>query len=431
MPLHHAVHDAGGAGDRHAQQLRDPAHGHRSVHLEQRHHVELGEAEPASAATRRASATGPWASTTVSSSSRPSVRVRARSDAASPTCHIDNLHQPNECRGPTAREEPCLTGAWPHAMHPAAGQSTRRLAASRDARVPGCRRSAGLMRLRRGPRPARARPQRDGPAPGARHRRGLVGAVSAPSAATRCSRSARASPRRPSGCSSRMAVCHSTTAWWTCSPTTSPRRSATGSRRLRVRHLLSMSTGHAVDGLDTVSGGGWLGASPPRGPGRARARAPGSCTRPVPRTCSSAIATRITGERLLDHLTPRLLAPLGIDGRDVGAGPRRHRRGWLRAGHDHRGRRRVRSAAAPARQLAGAPARVRGVGRRPPPHAHVSNGDPAAASDWTQGYGFQFWRGRHGSFRADGAFGQLCVVLPEQEAGRGGHGRACRTCRPR
>ena len=34
-------------------------------------------------------------------------------------------------------------------------------------------------------------------------------------------------------------------------------------------------------------------------------------------------------------------------------------------------------------------------------------------SDWEQGYGFQFWRCRHGAYRADGAAGQLTVVLPE------------------
>jgi hypothetical protein len=37
-------------------------------------------------------------------------------------------------------------------------------------------------------------------------------------------------------------------------------------------------------------------------------------------------------------------------------------------------------------------------------------------SDWDQGYGFQFWRCRNGAFRGDGAFGQYCIVLPEQDA---------------
>ena len=40
----------------------------------------------------------------------------------------------------------------------------------------------------------------------------------------------------------------------------------------------------------------------------------------------------------------------------------------------------------------------------------------ASASDWAQGYGFQFWRCRHGAFRADGAGGQFTIVMPEQDA---------------
>lgn len=36
-------------------------------------------------------------------------------------------------------------------------------------------------------------------------------------------------------------------------------------------------------------------------------------------------------------------------------------------------------------------------------------------SDWEQGYGFQFWRCTHGAYRADGAYGQYTVVLPEQD----------------
>ncbi len=37
-------------------------------------------------------------------------------------------------------------------------------------------------------------------------------------------------------------------------------------------------------------------------------------------------------------------------------------------------------------------------------------------SDWDQGYGYQFWRCRHGGYRGDGAFGQYCIVLPDQDA---------------
>jgi hypothetical protein len=45
----------------------------------------------------------------------------------------------------------------------------------------------------------------------------------------------------------------------------------------------------------------------------------------------------------------------------------------------------------------------------------TSNGS-APSSDWDQGYGYQFWRSRHNSFRGDGAFGQYCMVIPELDA---------------
>ena len=40
-----------------------------------------------------------------------------------------------------------------------------------------------------------------------------------------------------------------------------------------------------------------------------------------------------------------------------------------------------------------------------------NNGSP----DWTAGYGYQFWLNARGGFRGDGAYGQLCMVFPENE----------------
>jgi CubicO group peptidase (beta-lactamase class C family) len=45
----------------------------------------------------------------------------------------------------------------------------------------------------------------------------------------------------------------------------------------------------------------------------------------------------------------------------------------------------------------------------------MSNGSNPE-SDWEQGYGFQFWRTRHGYYRGDGAFGQFCVILQDLDA---------------
>ena len=203
------------------------------------------------------------------------------------------------------------------------------------------------------------------------------------------------------------------TASWTLLPDDVPPRVGDGLGGLRVRHLLSMSTGHALDGLDSVSEeGGWarhLVAVPV-------AHEPG--THFMYETGATyllaAIATRITGERLLDQLTPRLLAPLGIegatwerspDGIDVGGF------GLAMTTEDIAtfGQLLLQHGAWQGRQL------VPAAWVATATTTHISNGDPAAASDWTQGYGFQFWRSRHDSYRADGAFGQLCVVLPDHD----------------
>ena len=48
--------------------------------------------------------------------------------------------------------------------------------------------------------------------------------------------------------------------------------------------------------------------------------------------------------------------------------------------------------------------------------AQVSGSDPNGQSDWTQGYGYQFWRCRHGAYQASGVFGQCCIVMPQQDA---------------
>jgi CubicO group peptidase (beta-lactamase class C family) len=52
-------------------------------------------------------------------------------------------------------------------------------------------------------------------------------------------------------------------------------------------------------------------------------------------------------------------------------------------------------------------------------HKQVPNDEEGHAKmgdDWKQGYGFQFWRCQHNAFRGDGAGGQFCVVMPEQDA---------------
>jgi CubicO group peptidase (beta-lactamase class C family) len=128
----------------------------------------------------------------------------------------------------------------------------------------------------------------------------------------------------------------------------------------------------------------------------------------------SAIITKVTGQTVLDYLRPRLFEPLGIAHPEWGSSPQGNSFGgwglklctediakfgqlYLQQGKWN-GKQLV-----PAAWVAQATAK------------QVSNGsDPT--KDWDQGYGFQFWRCRHGAYRGDGAFGQFCLVLPEQDA---------------
>lgn len=128
----------------------------------------------------------------------------------------------------------------------------------------------------------------------------------------------------------------------------------------------------------------------------------------------SAIVQQVTGETLFDYLTPRFFEPLGIEGVHWDVNPQGiNAGGWgLRV--------RTRDLAAlgqfylqkgnwQGEQLL-SEAWVEEATR-----LQSSNGyDPE--SDWDQGYGYQFWMCRHGLYRGDGAFGQFCIVFPEQDA---------------
>jgi hypothetical protein len=128
----------------------------------------------------------------------------------------------------------------------------------------------------------------------------------------------------------------------------------------------------------------------------------------------SEIVQKATGTTLLEYLRPRLLEPLGIrnprweaTARGVTLGGYGlaattediARLGQLYLQEGEWGGRRL----LPAEWVAAATARQASNGSNP-------------ASDWDQGYGYQFWRCRHGHYRGDGAFGQYCIVMPEQGA---------------
>ncbi|WP_158235833.1 serine hydrolase domain-containing protein [Deinococcus sp. UR1] len=188
-------------------------------------------------------------------------------------------------------------------------------------------------------------------------------------------------------------------------------------RAMRVEDLLTMRTGHAADTTDVLYAAGeedWVRAV---------------LAQPVEFTPGthfvynsgasfllSALVQRVTGGTLLDYLRPRLLDPLGIgeaawpsNAQGVNLG------GWglhLRTGDAARfGQLLLNRGVWQGRQVL-APAWVDAMsGAHVPPGTNPGD----ERSDWAQGYGYQLWRCRHGAYRADGAFGQFCVVMPGQD----------------
>ena len=135
----------------------------------------------------------------------------------------------------------------------------------------------------------------------------------------------------------------------------------------------------------------------------------------------SAIVQKVTGEKIIDYLRPRLFEPLGIKGEDWEISPQDiNTGGWglrlttedmARFGQLYlqKGRWNGRQVL-PASWVADA---VTSFNDQGPGWARST---PRDSSDWLQGYGYLFWRCRHGAYRADGAMGQYIIVLPDQDA---------------
>jgi len=181
-------------------------------------------------------------------------------------------------------------------------------------------------------------------------------------------------------------------------------------KAMRVRDLLTMTCGH--DAEVKFTNGPWvqafLGHPVPFKPGtHFMYNTPGS-------HMLSAIVRKVTGETVLDYLKPRLFEPLGIENPEWGSSPQGNTfGGWglkIRTEDIAKfGQLYLQKGKWQDKQLVPAAWVEQATSKQ------VSNGsDPA--KDWDQGYGFQFWRCRHGAFRGDGANGQFCVVLPEQDA---------------
>ncbi len=193
-------------------------------------------------------------------------------------------------------------------------------------------------------------------------------------------------------------------------PGDAPAEPSKNLKSMRISDLLRMSTGHQDE--PKLPKSSWtkafLAQDVPHKPGT-------HFLYNTPATYMlSAIVQKATGMTLLDYLTPRLFEPLGIEHPTWEKSPEGiNTGGWglsVRTEDIARfGELYLRKGTWNGKQLVPAAWAQAATARQ------TSNGSNPN-SDWEQGYGYQFWRARHGAYRGDGAFGQYCVVMPEQDA---------------
>ncbi|HSZ86909.1 MAG TPA: serine hydrolase [Puia sp.] len=134
----------------------------------------------------------------------------------------------------------------------------------------------------------------------------------------------------------------------------------------------------------------------------------------------SAIIQKVTGQKTIDYLKPRLFDPLGIKGIDWETDTKGiNTGGWgLRV-----------KTADMAKFAELFLQKGNWNGKQILPVSWVEEAstmkimqDPSApqskkdSSDWLQGYCYQMWRCRNNAFRGDGAYGQFMIVMPDQDA---------------
>ena len=142
----------------------------------------------------------------------------------------------------------------------------------------------------------------------------------------------------------------------------------------------------------------------------------------------SAIVQQVTGEKVVDYLTPRLFEPLHIDKPRWEESPQGiNCGGWglylktedlakmgqllLQKG-EWNGQQLI-----PAEWVAEmSKKQVESINPGTRIEQAAERGMTKETSDWMQGYGYQMWRCRPGCFRADGARGQYIIVVPDKNA---------------
>lgn len=195
-------------------------------------------------------------------------------------------------------------------------------------------------------------------------------------------------------------------------PADAPADPSANLKAMTVRDLLTMTCGHDTEPKSAPGGPSvkqFLAHPVPHKPG----------THFLYNTMGSyvlsAIVTKVTGQTSLEYLKPRLLEPLGIENPRWNSSPEGNSLGgygmYLRTEDIAKfGQLYLQKGEWNGKQLIPQEWIEQATAKQ------VPNDQWSGGPDWKQGYGFQFWRCRHNIFRGDGAGGQFCVVIPDQDA---------------
>ena len=184
-------------------------------------------------------------------------------------------------------------------------------------------------------------------------------------------------------------------------------------KAMKIKHLLTMNTGHDTDTMPILrqfENQSWVKSF---------------LEHPVIHQPSShflyntgatyilgAIVHKMTGQTLEEYLEPRLFKPLDIKGyywekspqglNTAGFGLRLSTEDIAKFGQFY-----LQKGKWNSKQLLPESWIKEATDKR----TESQSGD----NEWSQGYGYQFWRCKPGFYRGDGAFGQFCMVMPEQD----------------
>ena len=206
-------------------------------------------------------------------------------------------------------------------------------------------------------------------------------------------------------------------------PDEAPENPSENMKLMKVKHLLTMTTGFdAGTGKEGRFVGRYLAMEPKYLPGTH------FCYDSNASHMLSAIVQKITGEKMADFLAPRLFEPLGI----VAPKWSTSREGITHGGFGleittedmarfglmllHKGKFAGRQVV-PAgwiQQATSWKCESRPSGSNP--ESLSASGITFENSDWRRGYGYQFWLTSHNAYRATGAYAQFIIVLPEKDA---------------